>query len=122
MLRAAVGLKAAAQGIFYLSSVSNPSSGKWLFGLILIAGGISLAAGFFTPFAGLLVSLCFLGISLSWFPASSRGINDARFLAFGMIITATALGLLGPGAYSLDGQLFGRREIVIPPSSRPPES
>jgi hypothetical protein len=43
-------------------------------------------------------------------------------LAFWMIIAATALGLLGPGAYSLDGRLFGRREIVIPPSSRPPES
>jgi hypothetical protein len=42
-------------------------------------------------------------------------------MAYGMIITAAALALLGPGAFSLDGRLFGRREIVIPPSSRPPE-
>jgi uncharacterized membrane protein YphA (DoxX/SURF4 family) len=122
LLRAAVGLTATAEGILYLTGPSNSSSGKWLLGLALIAGGASLAAGFFTPFAGLLVSLCFLGISISWFPVVSQGMHDARLLAFGMIITATALALLGPGAYSLDGRLFGRREIVIPPSSRPPDS
>ena len=81
-----------------------------------------MAAGFFTPFAGLLVGLCSLGIALSWFPAPSWGLYDARLAAFGMIITAAALALLGPGAFSLDGCLFGRREIVIPPLSRPPES
>jgi hypothetical protein len=37
-----------------------------------------------------------------------------------MIIIAVAIALLGPGAFSFDGYLFGRREIVIPP--RPPES
>jgi hypothetical protein len=122
LLRAAVGLTAAAEGIFYLSGPSDPSSSKWLLGLVLITSGASMTAGFFTPFAGLLVGLCFLGISLSSFPATSWRIHDARVVAFGMIITAVALTLLGPGAYSLDGRLFGRREIVIPPPSRPPES
>lgn len=122
LLRAAVGLTATAEGVLYLSGPSDPSSSKWLLSLVLITSGASLAAGFFTPFAGLLVGLCFLGISLSSFPASSWGMHDARMVAFGMIITAIALALLGPGAYSLDGRLFGRREIVIPPSSRPPES
>jgi uncharacterized membrane protein YphA (DoxX/SURF4 family) len=122
LLRAAVGLTATAEGIFYLSGPANPSSAKWLLGLVLISSGAALAAGFFTPFAGLLVGLCFLGIALSWFPASSWSMHDARLVAFGMIITAVALALLGPGAFSLDGRLFGRREIVIPPSSRPPES
>jgi uncharacterized membrane protein YphA (DoxX/SURF4 family) len=122
LLRAAVGLTATAEGIFLLSGPSDPSSGKWLLGLVLITSGTALAAGFFTPFAGLLVGLCFLGIALSWFPAPSWGMHDARLVAFGMIITAAAIALLGPGAFSLDGRLFGRREIVIPPSSRPPES
>ena len=120
-MRAAVGFTAAAQGVFYLLGPSNPSSGKWLLGLVLIASGVALAAGLFTPFAGLLMGLCFLGIALSWFPAPAWGLHDARLVACGMIVTAAALTLLGPGAFSLDGRLFGRREIVIPPSSRPPE-
>jgi uncharacterized membrane protein YphA (DoxX/SURF4 family) len=122
LLRAAVGFAATAGGIFYLSGPSNPSSGTWLLGLVLIAGGAALAAGFLTPFAALFVGLCFLGIALAWFPAPSWSLHDARTVAIGMIITAAALALLGPGAFSLDGRLFGRREIVIPPSSRPPES
>jgi len=121
LLRAAVGCNAAAQGIFYLSGPSNPSPAKWLLGLVLIAGGAALAAGFFTPFVGILLGLCFLGIALSWFPAPSWDLHDARLLALGMVVTAAALALLGPGAFSLDGRLFGRREIVIPPASRPPE-
>jgi uncharacterized membrane protein YphA (DoxX/SURF4 family) len=122
ILRAAVGLTATAEGIFYLSGPSNPSLAKWLPGVVLIASGAALAAGFLTPVAGFLVGLCFVGIALSWFPAPSWGMRDGRLLAYGMIITAAAIVLLGPGAFSFDGRLFGRREIVIPPSSHPPES
>jgi uncharacterized membrane protein YphA (DoxX/SURF4 family) len=121
LLRAAVGFLAAVEGVFYLSSPSKPSSGNWLLGLVLMMGGAALAAGFITPYAGLIVGLCFLGVALSWFPEPSWGLHDARLMAFGVIITAIALMLLGPGAFSLDGRLFGRREIVIPPPSRSPD-
>jgi uncharacterized membrane protein YphA (DoxX/SURF4 family) len=93
----------------------------WCLGILLIVSGAALVGGFLTPVAGFLVSLCVLGIALSWFPAPSTGLHDAKLLAPGMIAMAVALALLGPGAFSIDGRLFGRREIVIPPSYRPSE-
>jgi uncharacterized membrane protein YphA (DoxX/SURF4 family) len=122
LLRAAVALAASAVGVLYLSGPPSTSLDKWVIGLILTTSGAALAIGILTPYAGLLVGICFLGIAFSWFPAPSWGLHDARLIAFGMIITAVVIALLGPGAFSLDGRLFGRREIVIPPSSRPPES
>jgi uncharacterized membrane protein YphA (DoxX/SURF4 family) len=122
LLRAAVGFAAAAAGILYLSGPSATSLDKWVIGLVLSVGGAALAIGFLTPCAGLFVGLCFLGIAFSWLPAPSWGLHDGRLVSFGIIITAVAIALLGPGAFSLDGRLFGRREIVIPPSPRPPES
>jgi len=122
LLRVAVGLAAAAGGVFYFLGPSSSSSGKWLLGLVLIISGAALAAGFLTPLVGLLIGICFLGIALSWVPAPAWVLHDVKLMAFGMIVSAVALALLGPGAFSLDGRLFGRREIVIPPSSHTPES
>jgi uncharacterized membrane protein YphA (DoxX/SURF4 family) len=121
LLRAAAGVATTAQGFFYLSTGSSPSFSKWALGLILIISGAALVCGFLTPFAGLCVALSFLGIAVSWFPAPSSALQNPRLMACGMIIIAVALSLLGPGAFSIDGRLFGRREIVIPPSSRSPE-
>ena len=39
----------------------------------------------------------------------------ARLIALIIVIVAIGIALLGPGAYSVDSYLFGRREIVIPP-------
>jgi uncharacterized membrane protein YphA (DoxX/SURF4 family) len=121
LLRAAVGFSAAAGGVFYLSAPFNSSSERWSLGLVLIVCGTALAAGFLTPIAGLLVGICFLGIAFSWFPAPAWALHDVRLAAFAMIVAAVALALLGPGAFSLDGRLFGRREIVIPPAPRTKE-
>jgi len=40
--------------------------------------------------------------------------------AFSLAAMSAALVLLGPGAFSLDARLFGRREIIIPEGPRSP--
>ena len=122
LLRAVIGISAIAEGILYLTSLSAPSFALWLLGLMLILSGSALLIGFLTPLAGLFIGLHFFGIAVSWFPVPSWNLHDVRLMAFGLIVTTVAIALLGPGAFSLDGYLFGRREIVIPPPSRNPDS
>jgi hypothetical protein len=40
--------------------------------------------------------------------------------AFNLAAISAALVLLGPGAFSLDARLFGRREIIFPEGRRSP--
>lgn len=89
-------------------------------GLLGIATGASLLIGFSTPVAGALAWLLSLGVALSWLPSpTSGGFGGAAATTF-MVAMAAAVLLLGPGAYSLDARLFGRREVVIPRVSDPP--
>ena len=90
----------------------------WVITSVLIIGGVALVTGFLTPFASLGIGLCVLGMAFSWFSATPLIPSDARLITLVIVTTAVALALLGPGAFSVDGYLFGRREIVIPP--RPP--
>jgi hypothetical protein len=81
-------------------------SPRWMFlGLILVA--ISLCMGFLTPILSVLCCLFEIGGLLIGGGADAVGILVS-------ILNAAALALLGPGAYSLDAQLFGRRVLVVP--------
>lgn len=118
-MRAAVGFTAVVQGILYLPGMAVHSALLWIAALALIFGGVLLVIGLLTPLAGFLVGLCVAGMALSWLPVPPSLLLDSRMVDSGMIVTAIAIALLGPGAFSIDGYLFGRREIEIPP--RPPE-
>jgi putative oxidoreductase len=41
---------------------------------------------------------------------------------FEVITLAVTIALLGPGAFSLDARMFGRREILVPNTSRSSKS
>jgi len=120
LLRVALGGLAAACGTLYLSGVIERTPAVWVVAALLLAGGVALLIGFVTPFASSVVGFCVVGVLFSWFPAPPLALLGARLLALVIVITAVGIALLGPGAFSLDSYLFGRREIVIPPD--PPES
>jgi len=119
-LRAEIGGTGTAFGVLYAAGLIERTAIVWVAASALIVGGVAMVIGFMTPLASLLVALCVLGIALSWFPTPPFAMWGARLLVLIIVITAAVISLLGPGAFSIDGYLFGRREIVIPP--RPPES
>jgi len=72
---------------------------------ILIEGvaGLLLCAGLWTPIAGSALALVAL-----WSAFSEHG----DFLAHILLATmAAALAMLGPGAWSVDARLFGRKRL-----------
>ena len=82
----------------------------------ILAGGL-LSVGFLTTVAGIGGGMVATLTAFKVLPICSSGGFDSRLgFIFGLAILL-ALAILGPGAYSIDARLFGRREIIIPPIS-----
>jgi hypothetical protein len=117
LLRTAIGLVMAWQGIWLIAAAENP----WLAGgagLTAIVLAVALIAGLLTPVAATLVAIA-AAVSAARAGETIMVTYDGLALAHGLVmIDAISLVLLGPGAFSIDARLFGRREIHIRESYR----
>jgi putative oxidoreductase len=77
--------------------------------LIAIVAGIFLLVGLWTPLAGGLAALAAIAQALS--PYSAIG-QPAWIHAF-LPVLCVAVAMLGPGAWSIDSRLFGRRRFNL---------
>ena len=116
VLRLAVGCAAVVAGGVCLEGDAGTAVVRLVLGGLLAASGASLLAGFLTPFAATLVSSCAGALGLALFTAPATILADDAAAAL-VVMVAVAIALLGPGAYSLDSYLFGRREIIIAPGT-----
>jgi uncharacterized membrane protein YphA (DoxX/SURF4 family) len=111
LLRALVALTLVAQTLTYLGSANLSVPGWSLAGLAFVIA-ICLLVGLMTPIMALIIGLSAIALAGSnLFESTQTMVN--------LIVLTTAIGLLGPGAFSLDARMFGRREILIPNSTRP---
>jgi uncharacterized membrane protein YphA (DoxX/SURF4 family) len=102
-------LRISVAAIFFMNAANRPgvSSINLLFaGVLLIS--ISLTIGFLTPFLSLIGCVSAVASLLI-------GPHPGNLIYVFHIFDAAALALLGPGAYSVDARLFGRRVTVVHP-------
>ena len=81
--------------------------------LLTVASGALLLTGYLTRLAAIVAVLAGVVIC-SWFAAPTVDVLETRLTAALATVIAAAVVCLGPGAFSLDARLFGRREIIIP--------
>ena len=114
LFRAVFAVSLLLQARFYLSEAGGIEATS-LVGLTALAAGALLLVGFLTPVAGAVVGLGGVGVALSLLPACTSIIFDSNLaIAFAGTMLVGII-VLGPGAFSLDARVFGRREIIIPP-------
>ena len=78
-------------------------------GIIEVAAAVLLLVGLWTPVAGLAVAMVEAWIALpSHFPPSGDPWIPLLLGALGAV-----LAMIGPGAWSIDARLFGRKHIDI---------
>lgn len=110
ILRVALGITTLYYGVEYLSESGDSVFLNWVLGFTIIAAVIFLLIGFLTPPAAF--------ITLAGGIFSLVGGQTSNVIEIYALILATAVVLLGPGGFSLDARLFGRREIVIQKNAR----
>lgn len=106
LLRVAV----AALSLMNAASYLNVSSLRLLFACAVLAS-VSLSVGFLTPYLSVIACAAAVANLL-------LGPGPADLTYITPMIDAAALALLGPGAYSVDARLFGRRVTVISPGNK----
>jgi hypothetical protein len=111
-MRGTVGITVGAQAWLFVASkdtdllTAAPAAA-------LVVCGVGLAAGIFTPVCSTLVGLGYALVLFTSFGKAMLPRLDCAAAAVGMA-ACVGLGLLGPGAFSIDARLFGHREIFIP--------
>jgi uncharacterized membrane protein YphA (DoxX/SURF4 family) len=75
-----------------------------------IGAGILLLVGLWTPVAGALAAIVKVSIAFSGYFSRSGD----PWIAIVQAVLGAVLAMVGPGAWSIDARLFGRKRIDIP--------
>ncbi|HTA44946.1 MAG TPA: hypothetical protein VK789_21000 [Bryobacteraceae bacterium] len=102
------------EGAYYIAG-ADAVLGAWLSGFLALAAGSLLLVGFLTPVAAVIAAAGALAVGLSLLPACSPNFLDSKSSFIFAFTILVAIAGLGPGAFSVDARIFGRREIIIPP-------
>ena len=116
-LRSAIAATILVQAIAYVPQLPDMKLTVLASSVFLLGCGLAVLFGLFTPFSSVIAGLVASALAFSWLPPPNFNLFSNNPLTFDVIAMSAVCLLLGPGAFSLDSHLFGRRKIVIPRSS-----
>jgi uncharacterized membrane protein YphA (DoxX/SURF4 family) len=117
LLRFVVGFTAAWQGVLCLAIEDGEPPVRFGGGLAVLSG-ILLLTGFQTRLASFLIASGIAFVSLRALPLPARDLFHRLLPGIFAETMSVATVFMGPGAFSIDAYLYGRKEIVIPYPSR----
>ncbi|HSD46754.1 MAG TPA: DoxX family protein [Pyrinomonadaceae bacterium] len=120
LLRALVGYSLIALGVAYAREADSMIA--WGLAALTFVGAAFLLVGLMTPLAALVVAAGGIAFAFSFIPSPADTLFDGYVAIINLITLPIAIALLGPGAFSLDARMFGRREITIPSRNAPADS
>jgi putative oxidoreductase len=115
LLRCSLGIASTYSGTVGLLG-NAPGPVAFAQHAIAILGGILLIAGLWTPVMGALVALDELCIAVS----SHSLAHEDPWIQIFLAVVAVSIAMLGPGAWSIDARLFGRKRIDLNSRGRRP--
>jgi putative oxidoreductase len=77
--------------------------------LVTAGGGLFLLAGLWTPITGALIAIDELWIAFALYSSPL----DGHWIHVLLAVLSAGVAMLGPGAWSIDARLFGRKRFDI---------
>jgi uncharacterized membrane protein YphA (DoxX/SURF4 family) len=112
LLRLTLGLTGITEGVSIATRGSDLAS--QCLGIILGSAGAFVAIGLYTSVSATAAATSILCGALFLVDVPRFVLLQSWPTAAIVIVLALAIALLGPGLFSIDARLFGRREIIIP--------
>ena len=104
LLRLLAGGALIYRGIGAISAEAH--TGPFVLQIVGAAAGLLILGGLWTPVAGVLAGIVELGIGLS-----QPGIASSALM---LATLGISLAMIGPGAWSIDARLYGRKQLLPP--------
>jgi putative oxidoreductase len=120
LLRAATGAGFLAQGVAYFGERRDLGTMTSMVAIFMVLVGALLLIGSLSRWAAVVAAATSLLSVFPWFPGPRVGLFETPITTMLAAVIAAALICLGPGAFSVDARLFGRREVIIPKNSANP--
>jgi hypothetical protein len=113
LLRLGVGGASGVQAVLPIAAAHHAAGGSVLTAVLVIITSSALIIGLMTPIATVLLCIGGTVVTIDSGIAGYLPLFGSWIARVEFIVMSAALICLGPGAFSLDARLYGRREIEV---------